>query len=210
LRERTLDLTGSAPEPSAASAQLLSKLLEHVDAARMQGTSSPLQAALSALAKGDLALTEQQLDRALAEPPPEPLIPRIARAYSELAQKLDAANLPTRALLAARRALRLDPSSQAARARVLYLEAEQRLAGGVADLQALTTASALDPTHPSARPLLEELRGERIKSAQARRRQLGFVAAALVALAACFVLYLRRAARQRSSNVVPKRSFETV
>lgn len=209
LRARALDLTGVPPDATSGPDPLLVKLLEQADGPRNQEASSALQAARSALHKGELAQVEQQLDRALSAAPPPPLAQPLARVYSELAQKLDAANLPVRALVASRRALRLDPTSSTARARVLYLEAEQRLSSGVADLQALTTASALDPQHPSARPLLEELRGERIKSAQALRRQLGFVAAALVALAACFVLYLRRAARQRST-AAPRRTFETV
>jgi tetratricopeptide (TPR) repeat protein len=193
LAQRALDLGGTLPDEGSDAGQLLGKVIEQVEARRLQLVSGALQRARSAINRAELTLAEEQLALALTHEPSPALANQLALAYQELGRRLDDTNQPLRALSASRRALRLDPNLKPARARVLYLEAEQRVADGVPDLHALRTASALDPTHPSARPLLDELRGDRVQSAYTLRRQLGFVAAGLVALAACLVLHLRRA-----------------
>jgi hypothetical protein len=183
---------------------VLDQLLGYLDEERTQRTSAALVAARSALEKGELGEAEQQLSLALADDPSEELRARIASAYQELGKRLDEADLPTRALVASRRAVRLSADTKPARARTLYLEAERRLGDGVADLQALREASTLDPSHPDAGPLLDELRGGRITNARELRRQLGFLAAGLFVVAACLVLYFRRVALQRAKAAARK------
>lgn len=204
LRERSLDVLGAPADPAWTTARVLDQLIAHLDEDRTQRASAAVVAARNALEKGELGEVEQQLALALADDPNDELRGRIASAYQELGKRLDQADLPTRALVASRRAVRLAPDSKPARARALYLEAERRLGDGVADLQALREASTLDPSHPDASPLLDELRGGRITNARELRRQLGFLAAGLFAVAACLVLYFRRVALQRAKVAARK------
>lgn len=209
LRERSLDVLGAPADPAWTTSRVLDQLLVHFDEERTQHASAALVAARGALEKGELGEAEQQLAVALDDAPTDELRTRIASAYQELGKRLDDADLPTRALVASRRAVRLSPDSKPARARALYLEAERRLSDGVADLQALREASTLDPSHPDASPLLDELRGGRITNARELRRMLGFLAAGLFVVAACLVLYFRRIALRRAKLAARKEGSAT-
>lgn len=204
LRARMADLIGEEPDPTWQPDYLLEQLVQRMDAAHEPADIQALAQAREALSRDDLPAAERALDLALHDTSPSSRA-LAAKGYLALAEIYERVNRPEQALRAYRRAYRLQPDDAAsgeahdaalerrdiANARVLYLEAEQRAAQGIADLQGLRRAARLEPTHPAAAQLLSELSGTRIDRDQDLRRQLGLVAAALLAVAALLVLWIR-------------------
>ncbi|MDB4988711.1 MAG: hypothetical protein JWN04_3889 [Myxococcaceae bacterium] len=201
LRQRMADLTGEEPDPSWDAAHVLQRLLEQIDGTRDRRTTAALRAAQQALQNGALSTVEAQLAEALSSGLSPTAQALAAATYLALADKYDRLNRNDLALHSNRRALRfaLERSEEArqARARVLYLEAEQRAGRGIADLHSLHTAAQLEPARPFAADLLqEELRGLRIDHERELRRMLGLAASALLIFSALLLLHMRVQARR--------------
>ncbi|MDB4972302.1 MAG: hypothetical protein JWN48_643 [Myxococcaceae bacterium] len=200
LRQRMTDLVGEEPDPTWDALHLLERLEQQTDAARDRAAVQALAKAQPALRTSDLGAVERQLELSLAAGGSPAVQALAAATYLELADKYDQRDDMERALITNRRALRLARADSAeakqARARVLYLEAEQRAGRGIADLASLQTAAQLEPGRPAAWTLLQELRGTRIEREHALRKWLGLAAAGLLAIAAMLLLYIRAQARR--------------
>ncbi|HEY6879778.1 MAG TPA: hypothetical protein VI299_17240 [Polyangiales bacterium] len=198
LRVRLAELTGQAPDPRWSAAELLSRVTEHDENTRTAPAREALAQAERLLSvRSDLERATQLLDRALSVGVAAADAPRLARAYLALGAQLDQRNQRDSALDAFRRALRSDPRGpheKQAQARVLYLEAEDRLGEGIADTHALRTAVALDPKQPAAQALAERLERARDGSVFALRRWLGYAAGILLVAAAFLTLRSRKRA----------------
>lgn len=195
LRERYLNATGKEAEPSWGHQRLLSELAKLFDGPKRTSVEVALLEASRHLDKGFLAPASEALERALFTSPSGELAARAAPLYARLAAHYEAAEEPSHALAAYRRALRLAPgagNASSLRGRISYLEADQRLARGQVDLTGYERAAALDPSLLAARDTLEELTGERARRERTRRQTLGFAAAGLLAIAAFLVLRNRR------------------
>jgi hypothetical protein len=196
LRVRLTELSHESPDPKLSAAELLSRIVEHEERVRTSPARDALAQAERLLAKKtELDQATTFLDRALAIGVPDADAPRLARAYLALGAQRDQKDERVHALTAFRRALRADPEgphAKQARARVLYLEAEARLADGIADTHALRTAVALDGQQPAARTLAERLERARDRSAFELRKYLGYGAAALLLVAAFLTLRVRK------------------
>lgn len=187
------DKIGQEPPPNLTTSDLLVMLPSSASAAG--GAPTPLERAEKSLARGDGPATSQALDEALQRPLTAADTVKISALYGKLALHHDARDRPRDALLAARRALRLSPHAAHAektRALVLYLEAEQRSAEGVADLPRLEQALALDPKLTPATKLLDELSGARSQRDRQLEQRAGLAAAGLLALAALLLLRNRK------------------
>jgi tetratricopeptide (TPR) repeat protein len=199
LRVRLAELTRVAPDPHWPAAELLSRVVEQEEAARTAPAREALaQAERMLSARAELAQASGLLDRALSTGVPAADRVRLARTYLALGAQLDQLNQRAEALTAFRRALRSDPTgphAKQAQARVLYLEAEERLREGVADTQTLEASLALDPKHPGARALAKELERARDRDAVELRKWLGYAGAALLLLASLLTLRTRRIKR---------------
>lgn len=197
LRQRTLQLTGSAPGADADAAAIL-----HALAARNAEPRTQLLAKVEALLKDEkLFDATHQLDRLIEPGIDRSLAPRAATTYVALATKQEAAGKQEDALRSYRRATRLAPDDEAgraARARALHLETQLRLGGGIADVHSLEEAVSLDPTLTQAADLLAEVRGDLVAEDRARRRVAGLLAAAMLAISATLLL---RDARHRGRQL---------
>lgn len=119
---------------------------------------------------------------------------QLARAYFALGVGFEREALVDRALVAYRRSSRwsVDPADTArSRARVLLLQAERRARAGVADVEALTHATQLDPELAHAAHWLDALKGGPAERAHAMRHKLGLLAAALLASSGLLLLRVR-------------------
>jgi hypothetical protein len=203
LRVRLAELTHQAADPSWSAAELLSRIVEREESVRTSPARDALVQAERLLArKSSLDEATVLLDRALSSGVPASDAPRLARAYLALAAQRDERNERVPALVAFRRALRSDPQgphAKQARARVLYLEAEDRMAEGIADTHALRTAVSLDPAQPAAKTLADQLERARDRNALELRKWLGYGAAALLLLASLLTLRTRRFKRVAAS-----------
>ncbi|HEX5656000.1 MAG TPA: hypothetical protein VFX59_02345, partial [Polyangiales bacterium] len=195
LRTRLTELT-HAPDPHMSAAELLSQIVAHEERVRTEPARNALAEAERLLhEKIELPRADVLLDRALALGVPDPDAARLSRAYLALGAQRDQQNLRVPALTAFRRALRADPRgphAKQAEARVLYLEAEDRLADGIADTHALRTSVELDAAQPTAKLLIERLERARDDKKIALRTWLGYAAAALLIIAAVLTLRVRR------------------
>lgn len=195
LRERYVNATGKDPDPSWNWQRTLDELLRLHDAPKRSAFVALLDQAKKALEQGDLSEADKLLDAALLEQPRSSENKRASQLYARLAERRFEEGELAPALTAFRRALRLDPESPAAsrmRARMLYIEAEQRLARGTLDLNTYEQAFALDPTFAEAQEALDELTGRRAEREQAQRRWIGLGAALLLVLSGLVLLRRER------------------
>jgi hypothetical protein len=195
LRVRLTELSHEAPDPGLSAAELLSQLVEREQSVRTEPAREALAQAERLLTKKvELDRAAGLLDHALTVGVPSADAARLARAYLALGAQRDQQNKRGDALLAFRRALRADPEgthAKQAQARVLYLEAEERLAAGIADTHALRTSLVLDDKQPAAKLLAERLERARQRNPIELRTWLGYAAGALLVLAAFLTLRVR-------------------
>jgi tetratricopeptide (TPR) repeat protein len=191
LRERYVNATGNEPDPNWGWQRTLDELLRVHDGPKRAAFLERLGKAESALGADDVIGAEKVLEEALLERPHDPDAKRAGQAYARLAASHfeDGALAP--ALTAYRRALRLDPDNAEAktwRARLLFIEAEQRLGQGIVDMHGYEQALALDPRLEPAEQALDELSGARSARDAWYRKLLGLAAAALLVIAGLVML----------------------
>jgi tetratricopeptide (TPR) repeat protein len=177
------------------------------DEQRLAPVRADLEAGLAALAAGDLDAMQAKFDDVLARAPELPRRAEMAPGYAALAARAAAQGNPSEAVRLYRRAVRLAPASGLApawQAELAFLEAEARLATGVADEGAYERVLALSPNHAGATRFLAEVRGEGVLDASwlDRRRLLAALAALLLAAAIGFILR-RRAGEPTSVDAEP-------
>jgi tetratricopeptide (TPR) repeat protein len=191
VRERYLNATGKDADPSWSYQRVVSELYRLHDEPKQRAFEAALERASAALQAGDPSAAEAALNGALADNPQPDDVRRAAHLYAQLAERALTKEQLEHALTLYRRALRLDPeaeSAAASRARIAYLEAELRLAQGIADMHSYAKAATLDPSLEPALAALDELTGARRARDAERRRYLGLAAAVLMALAGFFLL----------------------
>jgi tetratricopeptide (TPR) repeat protein len=193
LRERYVNATGREADANWSFQRTLDELIRLHEGPGHAAFLGQLKDAQAALEAGDTQKAEGLLDAALRDHPHERDTAGMATAYARIGGGWLEQGALGPALRDYRRALRLAPEGADAaglRARVVYLEAQQRLAQGTVDLKAYEQALALDPGFTRAQDALDELSGARAAHEQRVRRSLGLVAALL--LLGAGVLALRR------------------
>ena len=129
-------------------------------------------------------------DSVLARAPTFERRAEMAPGYLDLAKKLDGKD-DAKALLYARKALRIDPQGAAAKATesfVLTLEGEQLFAHGLAETAAFKRAIEVDPTNDRAKGDLARIESNPRARAGGEYRYLGAAAIGLLAAIAAFVV----------------------
>jgi tetratricopeptide (TPR) repeat protein len=191
LRERYVNATGKEPDANWGWQRTLDELLRVHDGPKRAAFLERLGKAESALGAGDVIGAEKLLEEALLARPRDPEAKRAGQAYARIAASHFEGDALLPALAAYRRAVRLDPENAEARswrARILFVEAEQRLAQGIVDLSAYQQALALDPTLEPAEKMLDELTGARSARDAWYRKLVGLAAAALLVIAGLVML----------------------
>ena len=195
LRRQHRNATGSPADRSWGWRRTMEALYAADDARRLAPVRAELEAGLAAHASGDLTTLRAKLDEVLLRAPTLPQRAQMAPAYAELgADALARDDLPE-ALRLFRRAVRLDPHGARAdrwRGQLAFIEAEQLLSRGVADVEGYRQALAHMPGHAGALSALDGLTGSPERRVESSRRWAFAIAALLLALAAILLLRRRR------------------
>jgi tetratricopeptide (TPR) repeat protein len=190
LREAYESLTGKRPPAGQTWDQLERELFEAHDRARLEEIIGLFEEGLAHHKGGKLDEMAQAFDSVLARAPTFERRGEMIDGYLELAHKLEEKDRG-RALLYARKALRLDPADPRAKSTegyVLTLEADDLLAGGLVDTAAYTRALEADPTNERARTTLARVEQNPRVRAQGNHRYLAAAVIAFIAVAAAFVI----------------------
>jgi tetratricopeptide (TPR) repeat protein len=196
LREAYENLTGKRPPAGSTWDRLALELFESHDRARLEEIFQTFEQGLASARDGKHDEMAAQFDAVLARAPTFERRAEMVDGYLALARKLEGSDRP-RALLLARKALRLDPQHAQARATeayILTLEAEQLATEGLIDTSLLKRAAELDPASPRPRDLLARLEASPQARAHAGYRYLAAAAIGAVAVIASLLVGLLRRA----------------
>jgi hypothetical protein len=190
LRDTYENVVGKKPPRDWSWERTARELFAEFDRLRSAQVTKLFEAGQAARAKGDLKAMRESFDRLLAFEPHFEERVELAAGYLAFAKtELDASR--EQAILALRRAERLDPQLKAARSLRLTLEAEALEERGIADASLLERALEADPQNTRAKTVLARFeRGEPKRSEKARLIAAGSILGAAV-LAIAFIL-LRR------------------
>jgi tetratricopeptide (TPR) repeat protein len=184
-------VVGKKPQRDWSWERTARELFAEFDRLRFAEVGKLFDEGSAARTRGDFPAMKKSFDALLARAPNFEQRQELAAGYLAYARdQIDKA--PQEALLALRRAERLDPTLRSAASLRLTLDAEALEARGVADASLLQRAVQLDPQNQRARSLLARFeRGEPKRSEHARLIAAGSILG-LAALAIAFIL-LRRA-----------------
>jgi hypothetical protein len=201
LRDTYENVVGKKPPRDWSWERTARELFAEFDRLRSAQVTKLFEAGQAARAKGDLKVMRESFDRLLAFDPHFEERIELAAGYLAFAKaELDRSR--DQALLALRRAERLDPQLKAARSLRLTLEAEALEARGIADASLLERALEADAQNTRAKTVLARFeRGEPKRSEKARLIAAGSILGA-AGLAIAFIL-LRRS-RPAPAQVVEK------
>jgi tetratricopeptide (TPR) repeat protein len=190
LREAYENLLGQRPPPGSPWDKLAAELFEAHDRARLAEVYALFDEGLELGRAGRLDEMADRFDRVLARAPTFERRAEMVPGYLSLARSVDAAD-PAKALVLARKALRLDPEGAHAKALasyVLTLEGEAQLARGLADAVPFQRAAELDASNGRARADLARLERGPGLAPPGVYRYAAAAAVALVALAGAIFL----------------------
>ncbi|HEU4407379.1 MAG TPA: hypothetical protein VFS43_19080 [Polyangiaceae bacterium] len=210
LREAYENLLGQRPPPGSPWDKLASELFEAHDRARLAEVYALFDEGLELGRAGKLDEMADRFDRVLARAPTFERRAEMVPGYLSLARSVDGGD-PQRALVLARKALRLDPEGAHAKALasyVLTLEGEAQTARGLHDEVPFRRAAELDPSNGRAKADLARLERGPGLAPPGAYRYAAAAAVALVALAAAFFLrpWRRAAVDARKPEEVPPRT----
>lgn len=190
LRDTYENVVGKRPPRDWSWERTARELFGEFDRIRSAQVSKLFEQGRAARARGDLDVMRRSFDELLAHDPDFDEKAELAAGYLAFAEaQLDASR--EAALIALRRAERLEPQSKTATSLRLTLEAEALEEQGIADSTLLERALEADPQNARAQAVLQRLeRGEPKRSERARLVAAGSILGA-AALAIAFIL-LRR------------------
>ena len=196
LREALESATGKRPPAGTPWDKLAADLFEAHDRARLEEIIATFEDGLAKHKEGKLDEMATAFDSVLARAPTFERRAEMAAGYLELAKKLDGKD-DARALLYARKALRIDPQSATARATesyVLTLEGERLLSHGLAETAAFKRAIEVDPSNDRAKSDLSRIESNPRARTGGAYRYLAAAAIGLLAAIAAFVVGVWRRA----------------
>lgn len=159
LREQYESFTGNRPPPGAPWDRIAQDIFTAHDSARMAEVVGTFDEGKERQKEGKLEEMADAYDKVLARVPTFDRRAEMAPGYLALAQSVDRKD-PERALLLARKALRLAPDSPQANGLASYiatLEGEDLVAHGLADTSPFKRALEKDPTNDRAKSALARL-----------------------------------------------------
>jgi hypothetical protein len=168
LRDSYESVVGKKPPRDWSWERIARELFGELDRLRSAQVGKLFEDGKAARARGDLVAMRESFDQLLARNPGFEEKGELAAGYLAYARaELDKS--PATAIVALRRAERLDPTSKVAGSLRLTLEAEALEAKGVADVTLLDKAIELDPQNARAKAARARFeRGEPRKSESAR------------------------------------------
>jgi hypothetical protein len=191
LREACLEATGKYADNSWAPDRVALELYAALDRPAIEQAGELLTRGLSAFVSGKLQTMKQCFDRALVIHPELERAPEMAPGYAALGAGLLEKDDLEGAAAAYSRALRLAPRSAKARTwrgQLAFIRSEQRLRGGVADLEGYQEALQLDPGNQAAATVVDRLGGAWLERLRAKKRAARFGAVVLLGLFALLLL----------------------
>lgn len=159
LREQYESFTGNRPPPGAPWDRIAQDIFTAHDSARMAEVVGTFDEGKERQKEGKLEEMADAYDKVLARVPTFDRRAEMAPGYVALAQSIDRKN-PERALLLARKALRLAPDAPQANGLASYiatLEGEELVAHGLADTSPFKRALEKDPSNERAKSALARL-----------------------------------------------------
>lgn len=196
LREQYESFTGNRPPAGAPWDRIAQDIFTAHDSARLAEVVGTFDEGKERQREGKLEEMADAFDKVLARVPTYERRGEMAPGYFALAQKVDRRD-PARAVLLARKALRLAPESSQANALASYistLEGEELAAHGVVDTARFKRALEKDPGNERAKAALVRLETQTAARPPSAYRYLGAAVIGLAAtLASLFVgLFGRR------------------
>jgi len=195
LRRVYRNLSGQRADESMGWEATAAALYAAHDAQRLAPVREELEAGRAALAAGELDAMREKFDTVLVAAPDLPQRAELAPGYAALgARALERGDI-VEAERFFKRALRLAPSHQSAaswRAETRFLDAEQRLAGGVADLGAYQSVLLDDPAHRGALAFVMAASGDGSGGGGLPLKRIALALAALMLLGVAGTLWIRR------------------
>ncbi len=162
LRKAYLEATGKHAVSSWKADRVARELYAVVDRPSVEQAEALLAQGLSAIVSGNLETMKRCFDRALTIHPVLERRPEMAPGYAAYGEaQLEKGHLRA-AASAFSRAIRLGPEDARVRAwqsRLALIRSDQRLQGGVVDLEGYREALALDPDNARAASALDRLGG---------------------------------------------------
>jgi tetratricopeptide (TPR) repeat protein len=198
LKDGYENVTGEKPPRAWDFKRLLQELFRLHDRARLSNVYELLDQGAAAAKKGDVAGAVGFYDQLLARAPLFERRKEIAPTYVAHARELEKAGRSDEALVALRKALRLDPDAadrKKIESRANYLEGKTLADRGTADPFILQRAVELDPENEDARSLLASLEARATVQRERTKRHAAAIAIGVVALVAMIWLLRRREPR---------------
>jgi hypothetical protein len=196
LREAYESTTGKRPPPGQTWDKLATDLFEAHDRARLEEIFGTFEEGLAKQKEGKLEEMAALFDVVLARAPSFERRAEMADGYIALARKVDNDD-PGKALLLARKGLRLDPAgaqSKPVESYILTLEGEELSSHGLADTTLFKRALEIDPANQRAKNDLARLESNPRARAASSYRYLAAAAIGVIAtIATLFVGLFRRA-----------------
>ena len=190
LREQYESFTGNRPPPGAPWDRIAQDIFTAHDSARMAEVVGTFDEGKERQKEGKLEEMADAFDKVLARVPTFDRRGEMAPGYLALAQRIDRKD-PQRALLLARKALRLAPESPQANILASYvatLEGEELVSHGLADTSPFKRALEKDPQNERAKAALARLETQTAVRPPATSRYLAAGAIGLTAtLASLFI-----------------------
>jgi tetratricopeptide (TPR) repeat protein len=207
LRDSYESVVGKKPPRDWSWERTARELFGELDRLRSAQVGKLFEAGRAARARGDLKAMRESFDQLLARNPNFEEKGELAAGYLAYAQAEQDKDRDG-ALVALRRAERLDPSSKVAGSLRFTLEAEALEAKGIADISLLERALELDPQNARAKSVRGRFeRGEPKRSESARTIAAASILG-LAALAIGFIL-LRRGKPVTDQAAAPPNAAET-
>jgi hypothetical protein len=208
LRRVYRNLTGEHADQSLGWEATAAMLYSAHDAQRLAPVREDLEAGLAALATGDLDGMQAKFDEVLIAAPDLPQRAQLAPGYAALGARALEAGDVGEAERFYRRALRLSPTHESAgswRAEVQFIEAEERLASGIADLGAYQQVLLHDPNHHGALAFIMAADGDGPAGDGLPLKRIGLALAVLIFLGVFGTLWIRgREEEEMDGDVDPE------
>ncbi len=195
LRRVYRNLTGEHADQSLGWEATASMLYAAHDAQRLAPVRRELDAGLAALADGDLDTMRTKFDAVLIAAPDLPQRAQLAPGYAALGARALTAGDVAEARRFYRRAVRLSPthaSAESWRAELQFIEAESRLASGVADLGAYQQVLLHDPEHAGALAFIVAANGDGPAEEGWPLKRMVLALAVLILLGVFGTMWIRR------------------
>lgn len=194
IRDQYLGLTGEKPPRAWAWDRLARELFALYDQQRQAEIHKLMDEGVAAAKAGKVTDAVSAFDKVLARAPLFERRREMAPSYVERAKQLEG-DKREEALAMMRKALRLDPKgdkAKAVEAEIAYLEGEVSIAQGMPDKTAFERALALDPSNERARQALAGLQDRAIERKTNYQRYAAAGGIGLFAVIAMILLARRK------------------